>query len=79
VPATGRRTGDPPAITFVIAASGLKYVGLGTTALGWTLCGILFAAAAVWLAYMRPRQNAAAPEDPDPNPVAPPVEPVGVD
>src|SRR5207253_2731200 len=24
-----------PAITFVIAASGLKYVGVGTTALGW--------------------------------------------
>src|SRR5271155_1379299 len=67
-----------PAITFVIAASGLKYVGLGTTALGWTLCGILFATAAIWLAYIRPRQNAAAPEDPDPNPVAPPVKPVGV-
>ncbi len=28
-----------PAITFVILASGLKYVGLGTTALGWILCG----------------------------------------
>ena len=27
-----------PAIAFVIFASGLKYVGLGTTALGWTLC-----------------------------------------
>ena len=27
-----------PAIAFVILASGLKYVGLGTTALGWTLC-----------------------------------------
>ena len=27
-----------PAITFVIFASGLKYVGLGTTALGWVLC-----------------------------------------
>ena len=38
-----------PAITFVIAASGLKYVGLGTTALGWTLCAILFAAGALWL------------------------------
>jgi uncharacterized protein len=68
-----------PAITFVIAASGLKYVGLGTTALGWTLCGILFAAAAVWLAYIRPRQSSAAPEDPDLNPVAPPIEPVGID
>jgi uncharacterized membrane protein YfcA len=68
-----------PAITFVIAASGLKYVGLGTTALGWTLCGILFAAAAVWLTYIRPHQNAVAPEDPDLTPVAPPIEPVRVD
>jgi len=68
-----------PAITFVIAASGLKYVGLGTTALGWTLCGILFAAGAVWLAYIRPRQSSAEPEDPDLNPVAPPIEPVGID
>jgi uncharacterized membrane protein YfcA len=43
-----------PAITFVIFASGLKYVGVGTTALGWILCGTLFAGAAVWLAYLRP-------------------------
>jgi uncharacterized protein len=46
-----------PAITFVIFASGLKYVGLGTTALGWVLCAILFAAAAIWLSYVRPWQN----------------------
>jgi uncharacterized protein len=30
-----------PVIAFVILASGLKYVGLSTTALGWTLAGIL--------------------------------------
>ena len=36
-----------PAITFVIFASGLKYVGLSTTALGWTLCAVLLAAAAI--------------------------------
>jgi uncharacterized membrane protein YfcA len=48
-----------PVITFVIAASGLKYVGVGTTALGWTLCGILLAAAAIWVAYLRPRQQRA--------------------
>jgi hypothetical protein len=48
-----------PVITFVIAASGLKYVGVGTTALGWILCGTLLAAAATWLAYIRPRQAAA--------------------
>jgi uncharacterized membrane protein YfcA len=68
-----------PAITFVIAASGLKYVGLGTTALGWTLCGMLFAAGAVWLAYMRPGQSSAEPADHDLNPVAPPIEPLGID
>jgi uncharacterized membrane protein YfcA len=46
-----------PVITFVITASGLKYVGLGTTALGWALCGILLAAAILWLGYVRPNQT----------------------
>ncbi|MGA2321426.1 MAG: sulfite exporter TauE/SafE family protein [Solirubrobacteraceae bacterium] len=48
-----------PVITFVVAASGLKYVGVGTTALGWILCAILLAAASAWLAYSRPWQGAA--------------------
>ena len=43
-----------PAIAFVILASGLKYVGLGTTALGWTLCAILLAAGLGWAAVARP-------------------------
>ncbi len=43
-----------PVITFVIFASGLKYVGLGTTALGWVLCGVLLAGAAGWLLVTRP-------------------------
>jgi uncharacterized protein len=43
-----------PAITFVIFASGLKYVGLSTTALGWVLCVTLLAAGLAWLAYARP-------------------------
>jgi uncharacterized membrane protein YfcA len=43
-----------PAITFVIFASGLKYVGVGTTALGWILCTLLLAAVVWWLAYVRP-------------------------
>ena len=47
-----------PCITFVIFASGLKYVGLGTTALGWVLCVVLFAGAAIWLAYARPWREA---------------------
>ena len=38
-----------PAITFVIFASGLKYVGVGTTALGWILCAVLLAGGGYWL------------------------------
>jgi len=37
-----------PVITFVILASGLKYVGVGTAALGWLLCVLLLGAAAIW-------------------------------
>jgi uncharacterized protein len=43
-----------PMITFVVAASGLKYVGVGVTALGWILCGILLVAAGTWLIVSRP-------------------------
>jgi uncharacterized protein len=49
-----------PVITFVIAASGLKYIGLGTEELGWTLCGILLAVAVVWLIAKRPWQAQVA-------------------
>ena len=48
-----------PAIAFVILASGLKYVGLGTTALGWTLCGVLLAGATAWLLRARPWETRA--------------------
>ena len=48
-----------PAITFVIFASGLKYVGLGTTDLGWVLCATLLAAAAAWVSYAKPWRNGA--------------------
>jgi uncharacterized protein len=51
-----------PAITFVIFASGLKYVGVGTTALGWILCAILLGGAAVWLAYVRPWSKGVLPD-----------------
>jgi uncharacterized membrane protein YfcA len=61
-----------PAITFVVAASGLKYVGVGTTALGWILCGILLLVASAWLVSKRPWQAAApmpsAPTDVTPRP-----------
>jgi uncharacterized membrane protein YfcA len=49
-----------PAITFVIFASGLKYVGMGTTALGWTLCATLLAIAIGWAACKRPWQTTGA-------------------
>jgi uncharacterized membrane protein YfcA len=47
-----------PAITFVIFASGLKYVGLGTTTLGWVLCGVLLGGATIWLFVARPWERA---------------------
>ena len=43
-----------PAIAFVIFASGLKYVGVGTTALGWILCAVLLGGAALWLQTAKP-------------------------
>jgi uncharacterized membrane protein YfcA len=43
-----------PAIAFVIFASGLKYVGIGATELGWILCGVLLVTGSAWLAYARP-------------------------
>ncbi len=50
-----------PVITFVIFASGLKYVGLSTEALGWSLVAVLLVAFLVWAAYKRPWQAAPAP------------------
>jgi uncharacterized membrane protein YfcA len=55
-----------PVITFVIFASGLKYVGVGTTALGWVLCAVLLTAAVAWLVTARPWEqpaDVAAPYD----------------
>jgi len=49
-----------PVIAFVIFASGLKYVGVGTTELGWTLSAVLLAGATWWLIYARPWRSAAA-------------------
>ena len=48
-----------PVITFVIFASGLKYVGVGTTGLGWILCTILLAGVVVWVFYVRPWEKGA--------------------
>jgi uncharacterized protein len=55
-----------PVITFVIFASGLKYVGLGTTALGWILGAVLLAAALYWVFYVRPRRANGAATSSDP-------------
>src|ERR1017187_2619591 len=46
-----------PIITFVIFASGLKYVGVGTTALGWILCVLALGGALYWLVLVRPWRN----------------------
>jgi len=51
-----------PAITFVIFASGLKYVGVGTTALGWILCATLLVGALSWLAVSRPWEHSRSDE-----------------
>jgi len=50
-----------PVITVVIFASGLKYAGLGTTALGWTLCLVALACGGYWLARARPWRGGARP------------------
>jgi uncharacterized protein len=46
-----------PIITFVIFASGLKYIGVGTTALGWTLCAVALGGGCYWLVRTRPWAN----------------------
>src|SRR5205809_1075490 len=56
-----------PAITFVIFASGLKYVGVPTYPLGFVMGGILVAGLAYWLAVRRPWQRGlAGPGQPAP-------------
>ncbi|HEY2258514.1 MAG TPA: sulfite exporter TauE/SafE family protein [Solirubrobacteraceae bacterium] len=57
-----------PVIAFVIFASGLKYVGVGTTALGWILCATLLGAASGWLAMRRPWAVSPAPAVEEPAP-----------
>ena len=55
-----------PVIAFVIFASGLKYVGVGTTALGWILCAVLLSGGVAWLVSARPWQTEppVGPADP---------------
>lgn len=51
-----------PVITFVIFASGLKYAGMGTTTLGWTLVGVAAAGGAVWLVVKQPWRTGVVEE-----------------
>ena len=53
-----------PVITFVIFASGLKYVGIANTALGWILCATLLLAAVIWLLRARPWSQAQQGHNP---------------
>src|SRR6516165_8585240 len=46
-----------PIITFVIFASGLKYVGVGTTVLGWVLCAVALTGGTYWLFRTQPWRN----------------------
>jgi uncharacterized protein len=55
-----------PAIAFVIFASGLKYVGVPTQALGWILCATLLAGATAWLWLTRPWENQLSAPRPSP-------------
>jgi uncharacterized membrane protein YfcA len=66
-----------PAITFVVAASGLKYVGVGTTALGWILCGVLLVGASAWIVRTRPWESAGGDAAVEPTEAVPRPEPVG--
>jgi uncharacterized protein len=52
-----------PLITFVVAASGLKYVGVGTTTLGWILVAALLTGASIWTVNNRPWIRTSEPDD----------------
>jgi uncharacterized protein len=43
-----------PVIAFVVFASGLKYIGVGVTQLGWILCGVLLCGFGYWITVARP-------------------------
>ncbi|HEX3510330.1 MAG TPA: sulfite exporter TauE/SafE family protein [Solirubrobacteraceae bacterium] len=52
-----------PVITFVIFASGLKYAGLSTEALGWVLVSVLLVAFLAWALVRRPWATPVAAAD----------------
>jgi len=63
-----------PVITFVILASGLKYAGVPTKALGWTLGSILVAAAITLATVTVVRRRSGAPVPAEGRPDAPRAE-----
>ncbi len=67
-----------PAIAFVIFASGLKYVGVGTTTLGWVLCATLLCVGGVWLGVTKPWTTLASPPG-EPDEPAGETEPISED
>jgi uncharacterized protein len=64
-----------PTIMFVIFASGLKYVGMKTQTLGWTLVGVLAAALIGWLTFARPWRQLSSTPAPEPQLLDPAVAP----
>src|SRR6201994_3204124 len=71
-----------PAITFVIFASGLKYVGVPTYPLGFVMGGILVAGAGYWVGLRQPWQQRREEPEPvparaDPDPVLAEPDPLG--
>jgi hypothetical protein len=63
-----------PVITFVVFASGLKYIGVDTTALGWILCGVLLAAATAWLIATKPWLKPGPQDEPHQQAEPPAIE-----
>jgi len=57
-----------PAITFVIFASGLKYVGVPTYPLGWTMAAVGLAGLAYWGIRTQARRRQPEPAPPEPGP-----------
>jgi hypothetical protein len=56
-----------PMIAFVIFASGLKYVGVQTTTLGWLLCATLLVLGGGWLIAERPWETTVPAPRPEPS------------
>jgi hypothetical protein len=65
-----------PVITFVILASGLKYVGVATYPLAWTMAAIVVAGAGCWLVWTQPWRR--EPQVGEPVPALEPLDDVPV-